>query len=103
MAIETERLCRCADPENCTERVPGYRCKKDWARSSEYWKGELLAANRKMVEAMQTIQSQGEEIERLRAEVKCPCGVAYLRVEGGYVPVCDCAAKNAVTPQQLLG
>lgn len=25
----------------------------------------------------------------------CPCGVAYLRVEGGYVPVCDCAVKNA--------
>jgi hypothetical protein len=31
------------------------------------------------------------------AEVKCPCGTAYLRVEGGYVPVCDCAVKNSVT------
>ena len=30
------------------------------------------------------------------AEPKCPCGTAYLRVEGGYVPVCDCAAKNSV-------
>jgi len=26
---EDMRLCRCADPENCTERVPGYRCKRD--------------------------------------------------------------------------
>lgn len=24
------RTCQCADPENCTERVPGYRCKKDF-------------------------------------------------------------------------
>lgn len=24
------RLCNCADPENCTERVPGRRCKKDF-------------------------------------------------------------------------
>jgi len=23
------RWCICSDPENCTERVPGYRCKKD--------------------------------------------------------------------------
>lgn len=29
-------------------------------------------------------------------EPKCPCGTAYLRVEGGYVPVCACAAKNSV-------
>lgn len=25
-----DRTCICADPENCTERVPGYRCKKDF-------------------------------------------------------------------------
>lgn len=25
-----ERMCICADPENCTERVPGYRCKRDF-------------------------------------------------------------------------
>ena len=25
-----ERTCICADPENCTQRVPGYRCKKDF-------------------------------------------------------------------------
>lgn len=23
------RLCICADPENCTERVPGYVCRRD--------------------------------------------------------------------------
>lgn len=28
-------------------------------------------------------------------EVCCPCGTAYLRVEGGYVPVCDCAVKSS--------
>jgi len=33
------------------------------------------------------------------AEPTCPCGTAYLRVEGGYVPVCACAATNAVTPE----
>ena len=31
------------------------------------------------------------------AEPKCPCGTFYMRVEGGYVPVCGCAAKNAVS------
>ncbi len=25
-----ERWCICSDPENCTQRVPGYRCKKDF-------------------------------------------------------------------------
>lgn len=49
------------------------------------------------------LRKKNQDVERLRAEVKCPCGVAYLRVEGGYVPVCACATKNAVTPQQLLG
>lgn len=29
-------------------------------------------------------------------EPTCPCGTAYLRVEGGYVPVCACAAQNSV-------
>lgn len=24
------RTCMCADPENCTVRIPGYRCKKDY-------------------------------------------------------------------------
>lgn len=27
---EDERTCQCVDPENCTERIPGYRCKKDF-------------------------------------------------------------------------
>jgi hypothetical protein len=25
----SERLCICGDPENCTERIPGYRCRAD--------------------------------------------------------------------------
>jgi hypothetical protein len=29
--------------------------------------------------------------------VKCPCGVLFLKVDGGYVPVCDCATRNTVT------
>lgn len=30
----TERFCLCADPENCTERVPGYKCKADYHESA---------------------------------------------------------------------
>ena len=28
--LADERVCICSDPENCTQRVPGYRCKKDF-------------------------------------------------------------------------
>lgn len=28
------RLCICSDPENCTQRIPGYRCKKDFMSTS---------------------------------------------------------------------
>jgi hypothetical protein len=41
-----------------------------------------------------------EEIERLRAllaDVRCPCGALYVKVEGGYVPSCACAADRQFT------
>lgn len=30
-----EKYCNCADPQNCTQRVPGYRCKKDFLPSND--------------------------------------------------------------------
>lgn len=29
---EVARTCMCADPENCTQTVPGYRCKREEAK-----------------------------------------------------------------------
>jgi hypothetical protein len=28
---------------------------------------------------------------------QCPCGTPLVRVEGGYVPACDCVARNRVS------
>lgn len=42
------------------------------------------------------VQEYDQLADEPSAEVQCPCGTAYLRVDGGYVPVCDCAVKNAV-------
>ena len=42
------------------------------------------------------------EIERLRRElaeardVRCPCGLPYVKVSGGFVPSCACSANNIV-------
>jgi hypothetical protein len=32
-----ERDCICADPENCTQPVPGRRCRKQTVNASERW------------------------------------------------------------------
>lgn len=35
MTLEQIPFCRCVDPENCTQRITGYTCQKDFKRSYE--------------------------------------------------------------------
>lgn len=34
-------------------------------------------------------------------DLKCPCGTLFLRVDGGYVPMCDCSTRNEVVVETM--
>jgi hypothetical protein len=70
-----ERLCICADPENCTERVPGYVCRRDVDSADDLAAAQERAAVRQQVE-LPPMMAAG-----LLLSLKAECEQQHARAE----------------------
>jgi hypothetical protein len=61
------RTCRCADPENCTQPIPGYRCKKQFMRPLA---SNQCASCKRLAKETRTLRNEAERLRGMLAASK---------------------------------